>query len=220
MDAPRDIIQLKVRLLEISPMVWRRVLVPASISLRELHGVLQVAMGWESIHLYAFDIYAVQYGSFELMMGSPRAQLSQFAFRKNDKFFYTYDMGDGWLHEIRVEGVGAADPKKTYPVCTGGSGACPPEECGGPQGYLARRDEAGGYDAWQDFSVMVEWLDDLAKKDTTGLTVRDVLSDDVEAAMERIVAREPYQAGKFSRKLVNQAFRGGRHRDLMHQQLM
>ena len=218
MDASGDIIQLKVRLLGISPMAWRRVTVPTTMTLRELHGVLQVVMGWKGIHLYAFDIYAVQYGSFELMIGSPRAPLTQFTFRTNDKFSYTYDMGDGWVHEIRVEGLGAADPKKTYPVCTGGSGACPPEECGGPKGYLARRDEADGYGAWQDFGVMVEWLDDLTKQDTTDLTVRDVLTDEVEAAMQRVVAREPYQAGKFSRKLVNQAFRDGRHRDLMHQQ--
>ena len=32
------IVQLKVRLLGISPMIWRRVLVPASVTLRELHG--------------------------------------------------------------------------------------------------------------------------------------------------------------------------------------
>jgi hypothetical protein len=47
---------LKVRLLDISPMIWRRVLVPASFTLRELHGVIQVAMGWESLHLYYFHI--------------------------------------------------------------------------------------------------------------------------------------------------------------------
>ena len=116
MDASGDIIQLKVRLLGISPMAWRRVTVPTTMTLRELHGVLQVVMGWKGIHLYAFDIYAVQYGSFELMIGSPRAPLTQFTFRTNDKFSYTYDMGDGWVHEIRVEGLGAADPKKTYPV--------------------------------------------------------------------------------------------------------
>ena len=46
------IVQLKVRLLGISPMIWRRVLVPASVSLQELHGILQVGMGWEGIHLY------------------------------------------------------------------------------------------------------------------------------------------------------------------------
>ena len=41
------IVQLKIRLLGISPMIWRRVLVPACVSLRELHGILQVSMGWE-----------------------------------------------------------------------------------------------------------------------------------------------------------------------------
>ena len=33
---PEAILQLKVRLLGISPMIWRRVLVPESVSLREL----------------------------------------------------------------------------------------------------------------------------------------------------------------------------------------
>ena len=45
------ILQVKVWLTGISPMVWRRVLVPSSFTLRELHGVIQVAMGWEGIHL-------------------------------------------------------------------------------------------------------------------------------------------------------------------------
>ena len=56
------VLQLKIRLLEISPMIWRRVLVPASYTLEELHGVIQVAMGWESLHLYQFWIRAVHYG--------------------------------------------------------------------------------------------------------------------------------------------------------------
>lgn len=39
------VLQVKVWLVGISPMVWRRVLVPASFTLRELHGVIQVTMG-------------------------------------------------------------------------------------------------------------------------------------------------------------------------------
>jgi hypothetical protein len=39
------IVQIKVWLLGISPMLWRRLLVPASLTLRALHGVIQVAMG-------------------------------------------------------------------------------------------------------------------------------------------------------------------------------
>jgi hypothetical protein len=45
------VLQIKVWLIGISPMVWRRVLVPAAFTLRELHGVIQVAMGWEGFHL-------------------------------------------------------------------------------------------------------------------------------------------------------------------------
>lgn len=36
---------MKVRLLGLSPMVWRRVLVSETMSMRELHGVLQAVMG-------------------------------------------------------------------------------------------------------------------------------------------------------------------------------
>ena len=53
------IVQLKVRLSGISPMIWRRVLVPESGSPREVHGILQVSMGWMGFHLSYFDIYAV-----------------------------------------------------------------------------------------------------------------------------------------------------------------
>jgi len=40
-----DIVQIKIWLLGIRPMVRRRVLVPAKFSLRELHGVLQISDG-------------------------------------------------------------------------------------------------------------------------------------------------------------------------------
>ena len=56
---PGAILQIKIRLLDISPMIWRRVLVPESVSLRELHGVVQLAMGWEGIHLFEFVLRGV-----------------------------------------------------------------------------------------------------------------------------------------------------------------
>src|SRR5271166_3619611 len=65
------VLQIKVWLVGISPMVWRRVLVPATCTLRELHGVIQVVMGWEGIHLYVFRLRAARYGSWELSASSP-----------------------------------------------------------------------------------------------------------------------------------------------------
>ncbi len=55
------IMQVKVWLLGLSPMVWRRLLVPHTCTLRELHGMIQVAMGWEGIHLYQFCLRSRRY---------------------------------------------------------------------------------------------------------------------------------------------------------------
>ena len=38
---------LRISLDEITPSIWRRVVVPASITLDLLHDVFQVVMGWE-----------------------------------------------------------------------------------------------------------------------------------------------------------------------------
>jgi hypothetical protein len=40
-----EVLQFKIWLLGISPMIWRRIQVPHNMTLRELHGVIQVAMG-------------------------------------------------------------------------------------------------------------------------------------------------------------------------------
>lgn len=77
---PDLVLQLKVRLLEISPMVWQRLLVPAKASLRELHGILQVAMGWDGIHLFQFQLRAAHYGSSELSAFSQRCRSPSFGY--------------------------------------------------------------------------------------------------------------------------------------------
>ncbi|MEO1742972.1 MAG: plasmid pRiA4b ORF-3 family protein [Cyanobacteria bacterium J06629_9] len=51
------------------------------------------------------------------------------------KFFYQYDFGDSWEHEILVEKVLKADSEANYPICIKAKRACPPEDCGGTWGY-------------------------------------------------------------------------------------
>lgn len=46
--------QLRIALKDI-PAVWRRVLVPAGITFRTLHRVIQFAMGWQDCHLHDFS---------------------------------------------------------------------------------------------------------------------------------------------------------------------
>ena len=218
-EASTRIAQLKVRLLGLSLMIWRRVLVPESVSLRELHGILQVSMGWDGIHLYYFDIHAVHYGSFELDTENPDTPLSRFRFRAKDHFAYLYDMGDYWEHEVRVEQFLESHAKKTYPVCTGGSGACPPEDCGGPPGYLECQDEAMGLDAWSDMDLIVGFLAGLLEGQSAGSLSEDD-REDLDDALERMARRQPFLQTTFYRRPVNEAFRAGRHLEMMRQQLI
>ena len=215
--AEGSIFQIKVRLLRISPMIWRRVLVPTSLTLHELHGVIQAVMGWESLHLFQFQLRAVAYGSFDLMIESPAVPLESFDFCKNGKLTYIYDMGAWWEHDVRIEDRLKAVTGKRYPACIGGSGVCPPEDSGGPEGFLARRDEATGYDAWQDASVIAAWLEDVAIKGELDAAKDQDRLDELERASERMAARKPYLPDKFSRADANARFREDEHCRLMHQ---
>lgn len=81
-----QILQFKVWLLGISPMIWRRVQVPGSMTLRELHGVIHVAMGWEGVHLFQFALRARRLGSLELTVRSPDAPLSELRLHVGARF--------------------------------------------------------------------------------------------------------------------------------------
>jgi hypothetical protein len=111
-------------------MTWRRVLVPTSMILRELHGVIQVAMGWEGIHLFQFTLRARRFGSLELAARSPDVPLSELRLRLGTRFRYEYDLNGPWEHEVRLESRHEADPQMIYPICLDGQEACPPEDCG------------------------------------------------------------------------------------------
>ena len=50
------IVELRIALAGIEPAIWRRVLVPASFSLHDLHRVIQEVFGWLDYHLYSFTI--------------------------------------------------------------------------------------------------------------------------------------------------------------------
>lgn len=139
-----DIYQLKVTLRGTDPPIWRRLLVPADLILADLHGVLQIAMGWDNAHLYDFRVGKQTYGrpnpeesfyNIAPTINDRKVRLQDVLPRVGSKLVYTYDMGDSWEHSVAVEKRMPADPSVTYPMCTGGERACPPEDCGGIGGY-------------------------------------------------------------------------------------
>ena len=213
------ILQIKVWLTGISPMVWRRILVPSSFTLRELHGVIQVAMVWEGIHLYNFQLRAGRYGSSEVATSSPDVTLATLRFRRGARFIYEYDLNIPWGHEVRIEDRLEPEVRKTYPICTGGGGACPPEDCGGPESFMARRDDGFSFDALEDLDAMVEVLQQVALKDgSEPLALDQETRWRLEDALDRAKAREEARGRPFSRREVNVSLRDGEHHNLMHQQ--
>ena len=50
------VLQFKIELLDTSPVVWRRIQVPADYSFWDLHVAIQDAMGWTDSHLHDFTL--------------------------------------------------------------------------------------------------------------------------------------------------------------------
>ncbi|MBZ5565786.1 MAG: plasmid pRiA4b ORF-3 family protein [Acidobacteriia bacterium] len=141
---PNDIYQLKVTLRYTRPPIWRRLLVPAGLTLADFHDVLQEAMGWDNSHLHEFRIGPKRFGKSDprdrLMgldpIGNERTtHLFMVLGKVGAKATYTYDFGDSWEHAIVVEKVLPPEPGVPYPVCLGGKLHGPPEDCGGIPGY-------------------------------------------------------------------------------------
>jgi Plasmid pRiA4b ORF-3-like protein len=129
---------IKITLRHSRPPIWRRLQVPSSSTLEELHNAIQSAFGWENYHMWVFETSGAQYGIADRDLDIRNAaakRLDQVAGRTGAKLSYTYDFGDDWEHDLVVDAVTGAEPGVAYPRCLSGRRACPPEDCGGIWGY-------------------------------------------------------------------------------------
>lgn len=142
-----SVYQLHILLLEVSPAIWRRLLVRADSTIAELHYNIQIAMGWSDVHLNRFLIHGAWYGvprSGGLAFSGPSDKsLSSFEFRVGERFLYEYDLTACWRHQIRIENVLALGPKRRYPACIGGKRWGPAGDCGGPWRFMEQKEEYG-----------------------------------------------------------------------------
>ena len=159
------IYQLDVTLQETEPPIWRRVQVPADITLHRLHEVLQTVLGWTDSHLYLFEVgpEPIYFGDPDLVEDWPdlrpsrKTKLSRVAPAAGAKLVYEYDLGDSWRHDIVVEKVLPAQAGAGCPVCLAGKRACPPEDCGGVHGY-AELLEVIADPSHEEHDSMLTWL--------------------------------------------------------------
>jgi Plasmid pRiA4b ORF-3-like protein len=137
----KKIFRLKVTLQDTTPVVWRRLLVPADMTLAKFHDVLQDAMPWTNSHLHCFEAWSGRYGMVGIeedaddLKDERRVKLSAVLPSEGACLLYRYDYGDDWEHLVGLEAILEHDRRHQYPLCVGGSRACPPEDCGGTSGY-------------------------------------------------------------------------------------
>jgi hypothetical protein len=160
-SAGQTIIQLRVTLEEVEPLVWRRLLVPGNAKLAKLHDMVQVAMGWTNSHLHQFMIGNAVYGMHADDYPEHEIDYQEVtildAVGTHERFSYEYDFGDGWEHEIVVETSTPTPHGLKHAVCLAGENACPPEDCGGPGGYEELLQVLGD-PAHEDHDQLTEWI--------------------------------------------------------------
>ena len=139
---PDKIYQIKITLTRSKPAIWRRIQVRSETTLAELHGILQVVMGWTNSHLHRFIMQGTTYEIPERGDVGPEKPRDERIFALCDlllqvgsRLTYEYDFGDNWQHELLVEKIHPKEESTHCPICLEGAGACPPEDVGGVSGY-------------------------------------------------------------------------------------
>ena len=176
--AEPNAIQMRVTLAEIEPEIWRRLVVPRTFDLGQLHHVIQAAFGWWDYHLHQFMIGGLRFGDLEQIgtpefEGEPRGfdetevRLLDFGYSGRVAFVYEYDFGDGWEHSVEFEETLVIEPVPRVARCIDGARARPPEDVGGVDGYVGfleimadrRHPEHADTRTWAGGHFDAEWFD-------------------------------------------------------------
>jgi DNA invertase Pin-like site-specific DNA recombinase len=167
----QTVYQLKITLKNIRPPIWRRIQVLSSTTLQQLHLIVQEVMGWDNYHMHSWTIAGIDYGQPQPefnVRSEKTVTLRQVVKGEKSKFFYTYDFGDSWEHEILVEKELPSTPDTNYPICITGKRACPPEDCGGSWGY-AELLEIISDPSHPEYEERMEWVGESFNPDSFDL---------------------------------------------------
>ena len=161
-----QIATLRIELLDTDPLIWRQLEVSTSSTLKDLHNLIQAAMGWANQHLWEFRIGRQIYGQpmsgdtwgGPAIINAGKVRLGELLKPRKTVIEYTYDMGDSWEHRLTLTDRRPADPGLVYPRYIAGERPAPPEDCGGVPGF---------YEALQaladpnhpEHADVVDWLD-------------------------------------------------------------
>lgn len=149
------VLDVRVGLVDSVPEIWRQLELQASLTLGQVHRILQVAFGWGNAHLHRFtdsDPFArlrpidgeipdpVQWLPSEWCeeptdLSEEYCSLDQLLVRGSGAAFYEYDFGDSWLHRIELISRQPADEANPPARLTDGARRGPLEDSGGLPRY-------------------------------------------------------------------------------------
>jgi len=200
LDSFNEICSVRIELLHTNPLIWREVEVPTSVTLKVLHDIVQITMGWFDCHLWEFSVNGMTYGLpiDEDWGAAPRVDAIKVRLRdvltpRRTRIDYLYDMGDSWEHRLTVTKIRKGKPDTSYPRYVAGEWAAPPEDCGGIPGFYHALEAMADPDH-PDHADITEWLDGYDPKEIEELPLKIALSriaNRRNAARKRLTKAEP-----------------------------
>lgn len=123
---------------EKNPVVSRTIEIRGDQTLEDLHEAIFRAFDREDPHMYFFKVGRSMGwgGKGQRYLPDPREEsdldavetcIEDLGLRTRSKFFYLFDFGDEWWHEVRVAGVEATAPPGKYPREVERVGKSPPQ---------------------------------------------------------------------------------------------
>jgi Plasmid pRiA4b ORF-3-like protein/SEC-C motif len=142
---------LKLSFVDMTPLIWRRVILPADATFHRLHQTIQSVTNFQSTSLpyHSFSVgiddyyitdnehlreeYKGKKFAGKTVKASTGIKIDSYL-EKRGEFLYTYDFGDDWRIRVELEEI-VEDYYFGYPTLLDGEGTAPPEDVGGPPGY-------------------------------------------------------------------------------------
>ena len=181
-------------------------MISSETSLAQFHELLLLAFAWSGEHLHLFHIHGRDYGVSEcggiaFSEDARQVRLSRFRLHYGERFRYEYDFTARLVLDVRLERAFPWDAKRTLPVCTGGSRAAPPEDCGGAMDYLERMDSHRRDLPIEDFVLMTDAMQRLLDSGGDRKAMGDL--EELREAIDRVTVYQDFQPARFDRREAN-----------------
>ena len=149
-----DIYELKIKLAETEPTIYRTILIPADTTLKKLHLVIQKSFNWWNYHLFQF-------------VGFGKNNTLEQVFQDTNKMVYEYDFGTTQTHlitKIKTHKFDENMEHKVFPVCIE-AGRFAPFEDSSDWDYMLEIAKDKTHDEHEE---TIDWLKDMWRQTTMG----------------------------------------------------